>query len=238
MERIWKIFPKIFQAVKQSHEEVKLVGHHDINHALRVGDTAHRIALEEWDNEEVANLAGVAGLCHNADRILQKKLDIDHRDVPREKVKELVMSWLEKALVIIDRGDRETIFDAVIKHDGKNGDNDSQALIALMDADRVVNLDPDLIIRSGQYYHDLPAVDFIHFLSDPEARYGNPKSVLYDIACALEWVDEKTRVCVRTKLGKKLGAERAAGIRSFIDTLKARLEESGLHPSPFANSAQ
>ncbi|MBI2523850.1 hypothetical protein HYW11_01365 [Candidatus Peregrinibacteria bacterium] len=94
------------------------------------------------------------------------------------------------------------VVDAVLRHDAKNSPGDSRVLVALMDADRVVNLDVDLFPRSGQYYHDLPVVDYRHFLSDPEATYQNPESVLRDIAYSLDWADPKSPVCVRTRLGK------------------------------------
>lgn len=102
-----------------------------------------------------------------------------------------------------------------------------------MDADRVVNLDADLFPRSGQYYHDLPVVDYKYFLDDQEATYRSPKSVLRDIAYSLDWADPSSPVCVRTRLGKKMAGERVKIFRTFFDALKLQLAEEGMHPYPF-----
>lgn len=229
--RIWERYPEVFEAVRGDHEAVQLYGGHDINHALRVAERAKQIAFDEWGSERLAEVAGLAGLCHNADRVLQKKLNIGRREVGREAVYELVMLWLqhsdatsvEKAEIVI----------AILSHDGKNGENDSFVHIALMDADRIISLEADLMARSGQHYHDLPTVDYRYFLDDPEATYRNPRSVLRDIAYSLDWVKEGDPVCVRTRLGKKLGKERQDFFLTFFETLKKQLEEVGLMPYPF-----
>ncbi len=237
--RIWELLPNLFQAVRRDHEEVNLVGHHDFVHAARVGEIAYQIALDEY-HEAIAMLAGAAGLCHNADRILQKKFGVGRREMPKNKVAEIVRSQLatEKSWngtrgSVTEKQEIGMIVDAVLGHDGKNSPDDSQVLIALMDADRVVNLGLDNIIRSGQLHHDLPAVDYKNWLSDPEANYRNPRSALYDIACSLEWVDPSKPVCVRTRLGKKLAEERAGAYRQFVETLRLQLQGEGIIPYPF-----
>lgn len=232
MKRIWEELPALFAAVRKNHEEVGLVGHHDFVHAARVGETARQIAIDEWKDEQVALVAGAAGLCHNADRILQKKFGIGRKEVPKNDVVELVRNQLGRGFMFTAI-EMEIIIDGVLKHDGRNSSDDDPVLVALMDSDRVVNLGLDNIIRSGQLHHDLPAVDYKNWISDPEANYRNPKSALYDIACSLEWVDPKTPVCVRTQLGKKLAEERAGAYRAFVETLKQQLQAEGVIPYPF-----
>lgn len=231
--RIWEQFPRVAMQVRQKHEEVGLIGHHDWVHAFRVGEVARQVALDEWEDDmgrqRFAHLAGLAGLCHNADRLLQKKLNLGRWDVRCERVEAFVASWL----LGVDEWEVETIVEAVLGHDGRNSAEDSQTLIALMDADRVVNLDIDLLMRSGQFYHDLPAVDYEYLLEDPTATYRDPKSVLRDIASALDWVDPNSPVCVRTRLGKKMAEERAKILRPLFDALKMQLTEEGIHPYPF-----
>ena len=151
MKRIWELLPDVAKKVRQKHEEVGLLGHHDWVHAFRVGEVARRVAKREWDYDPLTFLAGLAGLCHNADRILQKEMEVGRREVPREAVVTLMTTWLQRSVGV---GDIATVIDAVLKHDGKNSPEDSQVLIALMDADRVVNLDVDLLMRSGQFYND------------------------------------------------------------------------------------
>jgi hypothetical protein len=148
------MFPQVVAEVRRTHVEVGLFGGHDVDHAIRVGEMARRIAMEEWKDPQVARLAGLAGLCHNADRIRERQL-LGVKPEP-ESVTSLVKVWLmplelPNAQVVI-------ITDAVLRHSRGNEDTDTQETIALKDADRVVNMAPDLIIRPG---HDVKyAVDF------------------------------------------------------------------------------
>ncbi|MBI4085866.1 MAG: hypothetical protein HY433_01315 [Candidatus Liptonbacteria bacterium] len=244
--RIWEMFPDLFAAVHKSHEEVGLVGHHDWVHAARVGQIAYQIGLNETD-KQTAELAGVAGLCHNADKVIQKKLGVGRREVPTDETSRLVKSWLMTETRPSAYGhvpepvfgyygpEVDAIVAAVLGHDGKNSSNDSPVLIALMDADRIVNLDGDLFARSGQHYADLPVVDYKHFLDDPEATYQAPRTVFRDIAYSLDWVDSESGVCIRTQLGKLLAAKRAAIFRLVTDGLRDQLEEEGIIPYPFGD---
>ena len=224
--RIWEQNPEVARLVQASHRELKMQGGHDICHAMRVGETARMIALNQWQDEHVAELAGLAGLCHNADRLEQKRLNIGRREVPHEAVEKLISSWL--AGIYLGKEREGLILQAVLRHDGRNDIDDSPVQIALMDADRVVNLAPDVIIRAGQFLPDLPAVDYVNWLSDPEATYKEPRTVLRDISHCLEWVDPASPFCVRTKLGKKMAGRRAAFLRLFFNQLKTNLEEVGL----------
>jgi hypothetical protein len=229
--KIWDIFPDIFAAISASHEEAKLVGHHDVHHAKRVGDAAYRIALEEWGDEAEAQLAGLAGLCHNADRIVELQHP-ELRDTPTLQVTyivELITSWLGDQ---VDHEDRTRIIQAVLRHDRQNGKDDSNIQIALMDADRVINLDLDFLLRAAQFDHTLPTVDFKFFVGDPTATYRDRRSVLRSIAYHLEWVDSTTNVCVRTRLGELLARPRAQKISAYIADLREQLKEEGMLPDP------
>lgn len=245
IQRIWELLPDLALVVRRQHEEVRLTGHHDWIHAFRVAEVAWLIAYDEWGDRNLGHLAGAAGFCHNDDRLLQKTMGAGRRDVPREAIRTLVEAQIaqEERPYMYGSVDEplfgylgpgvDVIVDAVLKHDGKNSPEDSKVLIALMDADRIVNLDIDLFSRSGQFYHDLPVVDYKNLLDDPEATYRNPKSVLRDIAYALDWADPKSDVCIRTRLGEKMAAERVWVFRTFFDALKAQLEEEGIRPYPF-----
>ena len=231
MKRIWDVFPKTAARVWESHEDVDLHGHHDWVHALRVGEIARQVALEEWGDERISHLAGLAGLCHNADRVLAHGGRLSSRTaVSCGEVDYLVEYWVGEAIRL---NDVRQIVNAVLRHSAKNSPNDSKVLIALMDGDRVVNLDTDLFPRSGQYYHDLPVVDYRYFLEDPEATYRSPKSVLRDIAYSMDWADPTSAVSVRTQLGRKMAGDRVKVFQTFFDALKAQLAEEGIHPYPF-----
>lgn len=225
--RIWAIYPRLVTAIKGSHDEVGLKGHHDIYHAMRVGDIAYRIALETWNDLPKAHLSGIAGLCHNADRILGV-VDSDPFD---GDVARLIQTWLE--VTDLNESDCRIVIDAVLAHDQKNSLNDSDVLVALKDADRTVNLDLDVIMRTGQHHSTLPTVDYRYFTSDPLATFKRPGSVVRLMEYVLEWVDSDTDVCVRTKAGYAMASQRAKLIRSYLDSLKEQLQLEGIFPAPF-----
>ncbi|OGJ62185.1 hypothetical protein A3C37_01705 [Candidatus Peribacteria bacterium RIFCSPHIGHO2_02_FULL_53_20] len=228
-DRIWDLCPEIARRVEEEYAALaadgKKINHHDFAHAKRVGEIARQVAKDEWGDEHIAKLAGIAGLVHNADRIIQAQKGIGRREVSRDEVIALVKKWIENNL---EETDVLTVLDAVLGHDGRNSEEDSPVKIALQDGDRVVNLDADLFPRSGQYYSDLPVVDFKHFLNDPEATYRNPKTVLRDINYSLDWVKSESGVCVRTKLGMEMAQQRAKVFTLFFEVLKAQLAQEGI----------
>lgn len=244
--KIWEVFPRLTERIYADHAEAGMLGgHHDPDHAIRVGQMAMEIAK----NKNIGILAGVAGLVHNADRILQHKLKLgSRRDAPKEDVAGLVRGQLEPEqrdlfwplleCRFILRGDAsfmgavEIVIDAVLKHDGKNNDDDSQVLVTLMDADRLVNAEPDLVIRSAQLYHDLPPIDPVHFEKDPTANYRDPKSVLRDIMETLEWLTPGTPFYVRLPKARELAATRRKFFDYFILSIKAERAATGFHPYP------
>ncbi len=220
-------FPRLFERVRKDHIAVGLFGAHDIYHALRVAEYAYSFALFEWNDKRLAELAGIAGLLHNADHTIPQHIKTQEPYIERLEIMKIVNRWIgtgDNHNEYIRGDERSMISDAVLGHTGKNSDADSKILIALMDADRVVNMEADIIMRAGQFRPDIPAVDFVHFLNDPKATYQNPRSILRDINYCLDWVTEGGPVCVRTKLGKQLGKERAEFLRLYIETLKKQLE--------------
>jgi hypothetical protein len=219
-------YPLVCEKIRHAHERLRFFEGHDYNHALRVAEIAYRIALCEWDDKDVAELAALAGLCHNADHVMQKVLRAGKITVTDSTIADLAHTWLVPE--DLSTTDKDEIVSAVLKHGKANSDQDSKVLIALKDADRVVNLAFDLVIRAGQHYHDIPAVDFEHFLDDPDATYQKPKSVLRDIAYALEWVDKKSPHHIRTSLGRKIGEGRATVLRNFLLVLHEQLKEEEL----------
>jgi hypothetical protein len=226
-KRIWEIYPELVIAVKTSHETHGLKGHHDVYHAARVGDAAYRITLETWKDASKAHLAGIAGLCHNADRML----GLDVMNPPEDDITRVIHTWLNTT--DLDHAARAVVTEAVLKHDKKNDPEDSDILIALKDADRIINLDLDVIIRAGQHNHDIPAIDYTHFVSSTTASYIHPGSVARMFAFLLEWVDPKSDVCIRTEIGLTMARQRAEGIQNYLDMLKSQLQSEGIFPAPF-----
>ena len=225
-QKIWEIYSQTAGLVKQAHLDAKLFGHHDWVHVFRVGQLAMEIYNHEWKNAGLASYAGVAGLCHSADRVLQaKKESSEEADIRR-----LLEQW-----ITLTNPQGEDIINAILRHSNVNDDADSRFQIALMDADRCVNMSLDLVIRSGQHFPNLPPVDYVHWTKNPNATYRDPKSVLYDINCALDWIDPQSAVCCRTELGKKIASERALNLRSYIDLMHEQLREDNVFDFPLSD---
>ena len=256
---IWKLLPRLTERIWQDHAEAGMLGgHHDPDHAMRVS----QVAFDLWPDV----LAAAAGLCHNADRILQhemgvarrnaligqiiglglgeeerevlidavsKHVFVGRRDVPKERVRELVMRELSVEDCFSDRG-IERVVNAVLGHDGKNEEGDDIVLKALMDADRLVNGEPDLVMRSGQFLSDLPAVDPIYLDKDPSASYRDPRSVLRDVMETIVWFTpgENNPFYVRLPKARAMAAERKPFFDNLLAELVRRREESGFHPYP------
>lgn len=230
MKKIWEIFPELTRVIRQAHLDAGMTGSgHDFEHAARVGQYAYQIS----EDKETGKMAGVAGLCHNADRVLQKTRKIGRKDVPQGHIAQLIQEWLFSIKSQpLDCVQRNLIIDSILKHDGKNNESDDPVLISLMDADRLVNIELDLIIRCGQFQPDLPAVDFVHLLNDPTATYREPKSVFRDVASSLEW-ETDPRFALRNPIAIKMGKARFAALRFYIETLESQIKDSGLVPYPF-----
>ncbi len=79
MQKIWEIFPGLTEVVRQAHldYDMQRTGH-DFDHALRGAQNALLIA----EDDGIGRLAGAAGLCHNADRMLQHRRGAGKKDVP------------------------------------------------------------------------------------------------------------------------------------------------------------
>lgn len=235
--RIWNAFPGVAEAVGETHEKVKLFGHHNIYHALAVGEVGRLIFLDEWGNEPadvcLSNYTGLAGMCHNADHVIFARTGENiHKEDPSHKaISSLVYSWLSSAP--LNNDEKEEILNAVLNHTAPNKPEDSRILIALKDADRVVNFWADVIARSGQSYHDVPVMDHVHFLSDPKATFRLPGSVLKDLANCFDWINPATPFCVRTRLALEMATEHAGYLQDYLDRVKANYEKIGLFPDPF-----
>lgn len=225
--RIWELYPELVNVVKDSHVLYRLRGHHDIYHVACVGDIAYHIALETWGNERTARLSGIAGLCHNADRIL----GVDGESPSNDAVEELIRFWLGRTDVNPNAYD--LIVHAVLAHDQENGERDSAVLIALRDADRIVNLRLDVVMRTAQLHNALPTVDYDHFTNSPTAVIKQPESVARVFEYVLEWVDPSSPFCIRTDAGMALARPRAKLLRGYLDNLQEQLQQDGIFPAPF-----
>lgn len=197
--------------VKDDHVKKEAVGKgHDFYHALRVADCARRIAPAKG----TATLAWIAGVVHNTDHLFGKD------SVPTELRRYLSTTTLTQQA-------KGCIVQAVVNHSNRNSPEDSPVQICLMDADKVVCLEADVIIRAAQFMCHLPIYDprFVK-KDDPDATYRNPKTIIRDLKGVLEWVDQDG--WFRTRKALAMAKKRATLIRTFLRTLAQQLDESGM----------
>lgn len=160
----------------------------------------------------------IAGMCHNTDRIF-----------PTAQVEKKVRRYICFPEIDFADVERDFIVEAVMEHDKLNNSNDNPVTITLKDADRLANVSALLLVRAGQFYHNLPAMDPRYILEpDPAATYRDPKTVLHDIRCALEW-----EPWLRLQKARQLGKPRFALLRSFIDDVQFQIQETGLLSFPW-----
>ena len=219
---LWEKHLPLVLEVREDHRKQGAVGGgHNFLHAIMVAQYCPLIAPDR----RVGELAWIAAICHNTDRIF---LNLEAEEIARK-----VSKYLNSETDLTKR-EEALIIEAVVSHDKPNDDNDSPVTIVLKDADRLANLGPNLIIRSGQYYSDLAAFDPRFVLeSDPQATYRNPKTVLHDVLCALEWIEEGGKFGIRLKAAREIAEPYARFLRDFRDLMHHQLEETGLIPYMF-----
>lgn len=226
--RIWNHYPDLTEAVRKSHVGLGNLYGHTFDHALRVAHVATLITPDHM----YAHLAGAAALCHNADRILQKKYDLGpYGKINEEEVIILLEDWLNSE-PNISRSKYAIIVDAVLKHSEKNRNDDSPALIALKDADRIVNIEADLIMREGQMMPELQVVNPYTLLHDPDATYIEPGSVLRHIKELLDWDHENGPVGIRLPKARELAKSRFDFLKVYLEKVIEQRLEYGLIPYP------
>lgn len=218
--RLWEKFPLVVEMVKNDHiSQGAIGGGHDFLHALMVAQYADIIA----ENENVGELAWIAGICHNTDRIFHTASD---RDIDRK-----IWSYLNSggAMLSFTFQEKEMIAEAIMNHSKLNDPKDNPVTITLKDADRLPNIGPLLCVRSGQHFHNLPACD-PHFVEtpDPTSSFRDPKTVLRDIEMSLEW-----EPWLRCPKAIELAKPWFNQLRIFVEGFKRQLEETDLLPYPF-----
>ncbi len=229
-KKSWEIYPALTDAVKQAHSRFGLTGSgHDFDHALRVA----QIALEISDDTHAGNLAAAAGLCHNADRMFQLKSGIHKKAIGQQEIDALVGSWLRMEPKLSAQ-DRAIVVEAVLRHEQLNdeGGLDGPVLVALKDADRLVNLELDVVIRAGQFQPHLPAVDATHLLENPQATFFVPGSVLRNIAYCLLWPRPDGPEAIRLPRARKIAKTKAKLLQRYLDDVLRQRKEAGLVPYP------
>ncbi len=171
-----------FKDFKEVHQAQEKQGNanlgHGVDHDLRVAQNAALLV----DDPHLALLGWVAGLLHSTDRFCPKGTsDAELESILRERCQLLPQN-------IVDARDINLVIDAVITHHLKNDEMDNPVTVILKDADRLANLAPDTVIRTGQFFATKPVfvmgqVDRPH----PSGTYKNPACCLDDLYYMFEW---------------------------------------------------
>lgn len=210
-------FAKLFSGVKDFHLEMERQRKgnqgHGIDHDVLV---AGYVILIQGKKTRVTEMAWVAAMIHSIDRLA----GVETESILKRLLGLLPVGYFTE----IEIG---TILQAVREHSGPNREQDSEVKIVLQDADRLANIGACLIIRSGQLYPHIPAVEVQYLSGNPESTFRQPRSCRDDIAFSLEW-ESGAKFGLRTHTAKLLGKPYFDFLRLFLATIKRQYEETGL----------
>lgn len=173
---------------------------------------------------DVAEMAWVAAHLHSIDRFYG------------EGYEEVV----DRMLLLVSTTDTNLGFDAeeiaeikraVIHHDQPNEENDSLTLVFLKDADRLANVMPYVIARSGQFRPNLPIVELglSGFDMNPNSSHRSPRSIHDDLLICLEWhPDSGTKYAIRSQVARELGEELFVYLRDWFKLSDKHMKLAGL----------
>lgn len=172
-------FPGLYRAVKEAHAASPHAHQgHGLDHDVAVALTAARLAGEDG---HLVEKAFAAGLMHSTDRLAG-----DATDAALDRYLSLLPPRFTPE-------DASEIKEAVLRHMEYKDHNlatrkPTQKL--LMDADKLVNMNPLIVIRAGQFRSNIPAIE-VEFVGtrNPVSTYRRPTSVIEDLYGAIEWIE-------------------------------------------------
>ena len=179
-------FARLYEAVKAAHEQ-SATGHsgHGLDHDVSVAMMAVLIAIESGMGKSQTDqtaMAFVAGLIHSTDTVVGKDKEVRQLD--------FLLGHLPNGFT---SGQVAEIAEAVLRHtEFKDRNVETRKLTQriLMDADKLVNLNPLHIIRAGQHYPSIPAIE-LQFIGtrNPASTHHQPTSIIEDLYDSLEWIE-------------------------------------------------
>jgi len=214
-------FGVFFEAIKQWHKEFedKGQGHagHGFDHSLMTAQYAVLIAK----NKHLGEMGWIAGLLHSIDRFCANNT---------LQVGLIVEAFLKKLPIgYFTAKEIGQILQAVLEHGGPNSEQDNSVCVVLKDADRLANLGPQSIIRSGQFFPNISVceMDFLEMKKNPAGTYQRPRSVLDNIKDMMEW-EKDPRFGLRLPKAKQLAQKYFKFFRAFIEFNMAQYRETGM----------
>jgi HD superfamily phosphodiesterase len=209
-------FMSLYTEVKMSHLSSPRAHHgHGLDHDVTVAMLAVNIAPDS----RTADKAFVAALLHSTDRLM-----VESNKMAEETHMRVCLSCLPDGTFSMD--EIKEIVQAALRHSELNRDDQSLTQQVLMDADRLANMMPSVIIRSGQFRPEIPPFEFryLNWKINPDSTYRDPKSVLDDLRITLREYMPQFRI----EKAKLIAARYAAFLVSFIMAVEDTNGDLGL----------
>lgn len=203
-------FSDLYNAVLTMHAQSPLQHRgHGFDHDITVAQMTQEIVSDDSLRDKV----WVAGMVHSVDRVVKPAV-----------VEETTRTLVAQTAHVLSELDREEVIQAALRHSEKNQDDQSVTQIILMDADRLVNLQPLIIIRAAQHYPHIPAIVLDHIGdTHPESTHVNPQSVLDNLRSCLEW-----ETWFRIPEAQRRATEACVYIRDYITRAEETYHQLGL----------
>ncbi len=196
-------FHAFYSAVASDHREsVRQHKGHGLDHDVTVAQLAAQIVPDS----RTAEKAWCAGMLHSTDRYAAiAKVS----EGPNEVGEEVMQNLKYLPLDYFSGEDLAEIYAAACRHDELNQGDQEEVQMALMDADRLVNLMSSVVIRAGQFQAQLPAFEpeFLNGTPNPASTYLSPKSVLDDLRGNIIAYVPQLRLPKAKEMGEKLIAK-------------------------------
>ena len=202
-------FLDFYNKVKEGHHlSQRQHNGHGLDHDVTVG----QLVLAISPDNRTADKAWCAAMLHSTDRIVENGAVKDHM---KECLQYLPVDFFTKEEVV-------EILEAALRHGELSQNDQSLTQQVLMDADRLANLMPAVIIRSGQFRPSIPAFEFEYLdgKPNPASTYREPKSILDDLRISITEYLPQFRVSMAIELAHRYARQLEAHIQSVEESNK------------------
>lgn len=215
-EEYQKLFGNFYNAVKIFHKKSEGPHRgHGLDHDVTVAQIASYIAPDSW----TAKKSWCSGMLHSIDHMVER----GNTALVEQRTRDLLRYLPDD---VFKTGDLEEICQAAVRHSELNRDDQSVVQQVLMDADRLANLMPAVVIRAGQFLSGIPAFEFEYLegIRNPVSNYRHPQSVLDNLrTLAIEYVPQ-----FRIPKAKDLADIYATELEEFILSVETSYKKLGL----------
>lgn len=218
LNHLKKKYPNFYDAFVNTHRYLADNGQghrgHGPDHDLMVAGYCLLIT----DNGRVGEKAWIAALLHSFDRFFGDEVE--------EKITEMLQFLPENEFSPEELAE---IREAIHRHNQPNATDDGPVQVVLQDADRLANVGPMVIYRSGQFHSVIPAIEigFTPWKKNPASTLRKPRSGYDNMLNVLEW-EADPRFGLRLEKSKRIGKKYFDFLRSWFQLVHDQLDETGL----------